>query len=316
MIKIAGSATCAVVVAVMLTPSSAGSAFAANNPVDLSVTTTNTSGHANDAVKISFTVTNEGSSATSGDVTLKVVTPLFVNADANALPDGCTLLIANPDPDIPNIADCRITEKLEPQARRTIEFPLLITSRVPVAFVVGRAIATPVPESPDRESSLSNNDSPYGINVSESPASGEDVTGENEINTYMWPDSPELSPNHGRMNTLRVGNRGSVTKGDMRLTYITPFYVNFGDGLPAGCTKILSNPDPTVPEVATCIIPPGLDSTEVAVQLPLVMAEGVPGGFRVSFQAIFMRAPDNNTDVDKDLRNNFINAPVILSASR
>lgn len=314
--KSARLATCAVVLAVVLVPADVPSAFAAENTVDLAITTTNSSGHVGDAVKISFTVTNEGTSETSGEITLKVVTPPFVNADKDALPKDCTLLEDNPDPDIPNIADCRLKGKLKPQGRKTIDFPMLITARAPGAFLVGRAIATPVPGSPDQELSLSDNHSPYGIGVSGSnaPTPSESDSDENKVNTYLWTDSPELSPSSGRPTTLHVGNRGPATKGNMRLTYVTPFFVNFGEGLPSGCSKVLSSPDPTIPEVATCIIPPGLGSTEVSVQLPLVMAEGSPGGFLTQFHAVFMRAPDNHMDVDTDLRNNFIMAPLILSA--
>jgi hypothetical protein len=236
--------------------------------------------------------------------------------DPDPLPDGCTRLLDRPDPDIPNIVECKIKPGLAPQQGQTVELAMFITDKAPATPFVGRAIVTPVAGSPDQESFDSNNIGMYGIQVISKEPSNPDgeAPDRNEANAYTWTDNPQLSMDHGRAFTIHVGNRGAFTRGDVRVTFVTPFFVDFESSLPPGCSFVFQNEDPTIPEVASCTIPPGLGSAEVIIQLPLTLAPGSSGGYVTFSAVIVMPAPENELDTETDMRDNIMGMLTLASA--
>jgi hypothetical protein len=107
--------------------------------------------------------------------------------------------------------------------------------------------------------------------------------------------------------TFTVGNHGTTgTRGDGILTVITAFYVNIdrGKGLPSNCKFRLKDPDPTIPEVVRCTIPPGLEpGKEQKVAIPMTVDKRARFTGTDESMAIVAPAP-GSPDRDPDLTDN------------
>jgi hypothetical protein len=81
-----------------------------------------------------------------------------------------------------------------------------------------------------------------------------------QIDLAVSSDQQLLIPGSPAVQHLRVTNNGETTTGGVVVTFVTPAYTNIdrGQPLPPGCSIRYTMPDPTIPEVVTCTLPPGL----------------------------------------------------------
>ncbi|WP_416968183.1 hypothetical protein [Streptomyces sp. 4F14] len=115
---------------------------------------------------------------------------------------------------------------------------------------------------------------------------------------------------------LTVTNQGSVTTGKALLTYVTPPYTNVdrATALPVGCAMRYENPDPTVPEVVTCVVPEGLgtgERQELAIPLAVTQRARITGMVRGLVTVV---PAADSTDVEAAVNDNWV--PAYLSLTR
>ncbi|WP_394846723.1 hypothetical protein LZC95_04570 [Pendulispora brunnea] len=218
-------------------------------------------------------VVNRGNVATQSPARLVVVSPFYANIDRAALPAGCAVVVSNPLPNIPEVAECSIPAGLGPGEERTVELPLDVLSGGPTGLGVGTMFVGTGPSGVE----LFVLDNTSRFSVQRSAVEGRSLDA--RVDLWVSNDQPVLGPNQPRSVTLRYGNIGRLsTKAPSQLVYVTPFYVNVDRAmaLPAGCRVQADHPDPLIPETVICTIPAGLGpGEERPLTLPLAW---VPGG--------------------------------------
>ncbi|TCO45892.1 hypothetical protein [Actinocrispum wychmicini] len=91
-----------------------------------------------------YRISNLGDQAARG-VRLVSVTPLYVNTStAGSLPDGCTLQLKDPDPAVPEIADCAIGT-IEPGQSRELRIPVKAVPGGPDTLKLGAVVTAVKP---------------------------------------------------------------------------------------------------------------------------------------------------------------------------
>ena len=249
-----------------------------------------------------FTVTNEGQSTTA-TVQLTFATPEFINIDTSqGLPSNCSFIYLNNDPLVPSVVRCTIAGVPSGQSV-SVSIPVVAASSAPSGEHYSRVVV--LPTSSDVDTDLNNNMIGYVADIEHS--SGFTFSG--NVNLYVVADEPALDTT-GTANpvTIEVGNNGpSATTGQVILTAATTFFENFvSSSLPAGCSFLLEDSDPSVPEIVQCSVSAGLaPGTSQAFYFQINI---VPGGPQGLAGALFGSAETTvPNDVDPDLSDNAFN---------
>lgn len=249
-----------------------------------------------------FTISNSGAT-TQGASILTYVTPFYVNIDrGRPLPEGCSFRLEDPDPTVPEVVRCTTPAGLEQNKEVQLSIPVEVTTRTRfVGNNRGMAIVAPAQGSPDKEADLTDNVArPIVTVVPPSP----ELPNTSIVGLYGTADRPAMAPDQRKLTTFSYGNVGpNDMTGEVTITFLTPFYVNFdrGQPLPAGCSFRLEDPDPTVPEMVTCKRPALTKGKEDQVQFPLIALPGGPRGAQISGALV---APASASDADFDQIDN------------
>jgi hypothetical protein len=255
-----------------------------DNEVDLYTSTEIVELSPNGTGTLTFTVGNYGPNATVGPVRVVVVMPFWANAVGTAAqpPAGFTFLKEDKQPNIPEILEHVITDRLAPKEERTLQVPLELLPGGPRVPGIGRVIVHVGKNSGDKDKTLSQNVAGFTMIRSVPPPAAGTPQGKNEVNLYWVHETIALGPEDGGLLRVHVGNAGpNPTTEDATLVVRTPFYVNVNDKvkLPTSVTMAYENKDPEVPELVAISVNPGLQPGVLhTVEIPLVSAPGGPSG--------------------------------------
>ena len=125
-----------------------------DNEVDLYASTEVVQLRPNGTGTLTFTVGNYGPNATVGPVRVVVVMPFWANAVGTAAqpPAGFSFLNENKQPNVPEILEHVITDRLEPKQERTLQVPIELLPGGPRVPGIGlRGPSLPHHGSPPRE---------------------------------------------------------------------------------------------------------------------------------------------------------------------
>ncbi|WP_394825793.1 hypothetical protein [Pendulispora albinea] len=277
--------------------------------VDLAVVTDNVAATPGTNIISTFRVTNRGNLTTQSPARLVVVPPFYFNVDRARLPAGCKVVVSNPQANIPEVAECIIPAGMAPGEQRSVDLPLDVLPGGPIGFMTGTMFVDPGEN--DVEGYIADNISIFGLHRSavKSPPPREGV------DLWVSTDQPALSVNAPRTVTVRYGNVGRrATQGPSELVYVTPFYVNVDRSapLPAGCRVQEPHPDPLIPEIVLCSIPPGLEpGWERQLTLPIELEPGGPAGMLVGNVSLEPSAGGDAADTEVNFNDNLHHATVI-----
>ncbi|WP_394846240.1 hypothetical protein LZC95_02100 [Pendulispora brunnea] len=102
-----------------------------------------------------------------------------------------------------------------------------------------------------------------------------------------------------------VTNTGAPTRGESRLVYVTPTFVNFdrSEELPEGCEYAYQNLDPLVPEIVDCTIPADLrEGDSVTFTFHMTTSNSTLVGMAYGAAIV---APDERVDTEVNFTTNF-----------
>ncbi|MFZ3475736.1 hypothetical protein ACODT4_42790 [Streptomyces sp. 2.9] len=284
------------------------SAGRAGNPVNLGVTTETLTFNVDNRGSCKVTVRNFGQTATQGIVSLKVITPYYVNfgfTDKNVPNSNWSFLYYDPRPHIPSILEIKLPPGIAPGGAVVVDVPFVMDPAGPVIPASGRATATPAVGSPDVDTDIVRNTQQFGVVRQSSPP----VPPAARVNLHFTYSNVALPLGRATDMPVRFWNRGSArTKSPATFVMYSPFYTNFGPArsLPRNMKKLYTNADPSVPEILEITVPAGiLPMTRggilgVGSRVPLVPVAGGPKGIEMS-SAIIMPGP---SDTDSDLTIN------------
>ncbi|WP_394827961.1 hypothetical protein [Pendulispora albinea] len=86
----------------------------------------------------SFRVTNRGNLTTRSPARLMVAPPFYFNINREELPAACKVAVSNPEPNIPEVAECSIPAGIAPGEQRTIDLPLDVLADGPSGLSTAR----------------------------------------------------------------------------------------------------------------------------------------------------------------------------------
>ncbi|MFI5620574.1 hypothetical protein [Streptomyces sp. NPDC051567] len=279
----------------------------AEGTVDLALDVTNVVIAPGGTGQQEFTVSNLGTRATKAASRLIYVTPVYINFAS--VPSGCVRRLENPDPLVPQIAECTVPAGLEPGETFTVIFNLSATPTNLAGTSYGDAIVSPdITVDPESNFSDNVNVPDAGIRQPKPPA----VTGR-VSNVYLAFTTPALAPGKTTLKQFTIGNEGpSATVDPVRLVFATPFFVNFADvPLPLGCTLLLDDNDPLIPQVVECRrtlpLPAGL---EQVYDLALTAVRGGPSGMVCGPAVASESKPGYSSTQDPSVIDNVLNSCV------
>jgi len=258
-------------------------------------------------------VINSGETDFAGPFAVTYVTPTYVNVDhTKPLPAGCEMRLTDPDPTIPEVVTCRITEPIAAGKDLSVGIPVTATTRVRfVGRVRGLAIAAPATESGHSDIDLGDNWNVAAVTVTRptpnSPAG-------NQIDLYDTNTTPALSDDKPDAVTITYGNKGPEDmRGNTQITYVTPFYVNVDHNkpLPDGCKMRLVDPDPLVPEMVVCTLEPLKANTTATVAIPLQLVPSAPLGLLTGSCHVAPPTVDPVVDVERSQVDNVVPCNVV-----
>src|SRR5437764_10389420 len=277
-----------------------------DNEVDLYASTEVVQLRPNGTGTLTFTVGNYGPNATVGPVRVVVVMPFWANAVGTAAqpPAGFSFLNENKQPNVPEILEHVITDRLEPKQERTLQVPIELLPGGPRVPGIGRVIVHVGKNSGDKDKTLSQNVAGFTLIRSEPPAASGTPQGKNEVNLYWVHETIALDPEDGGLLRVHVGNASTnPTTEDATLIVRTPFYVNVNVKvkLPPSVTMAYENKDPEVPELVAISVNPGLQPGVLhTVEIPLVSAAGGPSGPATAMGLVTPRLAKAPGDDPKD----------------
>ncbi|WP_370948739.1 hypothetical protein AB5J62_14605 [Amycolatopsis sp. cg5] len=249
-------------------------------------------------------VANVGSAEVTDPVTLTYVTPTYLNVDHDQpLPSGCEMRLTDPDPTIPEVVTCRIPGPIAAGKEVTVGIPVAATTRVRfVGRVRGMAMAAPTGADADLGDNWN-----YAQVVITRPTPK--LPDGNPVDLYLTNAVPAVSDGQPGKVTFTYGSKAPhEAKGDIRLTYVTPFYVNVDHAkpLPSGCKMRLTDRDPLVPEIVVCSLKPLKAGKTGSLAIPVELVKGAPPG---PLGGMALIAPA--TDVERGQIDNFLAANVV-----
>ncbi|MDX3386025.1 hypothetical protein PV682_31890 [Streptomyces niveiscabiei] len=292
--------------AAMLTPSSYASPA---ESVDLSVRADMVQQAPGTTGKQFLTVTNQGS-ATTGKALLTYVTPPYTNVDRSAeLPAGCSMRYENPDPTVPEVVTCVVSEGLG-AGERQLAIPLSVTQRARITGMVrGLVTVVPAADSPDVEAAINDNWMPAYLSLTRpTPATPEG----NRTGLYLAGPLSVLTKEGTADPTLVHGNVGPAqSSGQVQISAVTPFTFNVDETkpLPEGCSLVLKDSFIGTPEIVVCQVPALAVEEQRTLTIPLRRAEGAHAvGLLLGPALIAPLSPD---DVDPDQTDNIATLTVM-----
>ncbi|MFJ7209858.1 hypothetical protein ACIQWR_40845 [Streptomyces sp. NPDC098789] len=286
----------------------APSAARAVNLVNLGVTTETLTFNPNNTGSCKVTVRNFGQNATQGIVSLKVITPYYVNfgfADTNVPNPNWSFLYYDPRPHVPSILEIKIPPGLAAGGAVAVDVPFVMDPAGPIIPASGRATATPAVGSPDVDTDIVRNTQQFGVVRQSSPPTPPAA----RVNLHFTYSNVALPLGRATDMPVRFWNRGSArTTSPATFVMYSPFYTNFGPArsLPRNMRKLYTNPDPSVPEILEVTIPAGIlprtlgGILGVGANIPLVPVAGGPKGIEMA-SGIILPGP---SDTDSDLTIN------------
>ncbi|SDW27378.1 hypothetical protein SAMN05421504_101128 [Amycolatopsis xylanica] len=249
-------------------------------------------------------VLNGGSAEFAGPVALTYVTPTYLNVDHDKpLPAGCEMRLTDPDPTIPEVVTCRIPGPIAAGKELTVGIPVAATTRVRfVGRVRGMAMAAPTGADADLGDNWN-----YAQVVITRPTPK--LPDGDPVDLYLTNTVPAVSDTQSAKVTLTYGSKAPYeAKGDLQLTYVTPFYINVDHAkpLPSGCKMRLTDRDPLVPEIVVCTMKPLKAGKTGSLAIPVELVKGAPPGPLGGMAAV---APVS--DVERGQIDNFLAANVV-----
>ncbi|MFD8498542.1 hypothetical protein [Amycolatopsis sp. NPDC059657] len=249
-------------------------------------------------------VANAGSAEFAGPVALTYVTPTYLNVDhEKPMPAGCEMRLTDPDPTIPEVVTCRVPGPIAAGKELTVGIPVAATTRVRfVGRVRGMAMAAPTGADAD----LGDNWNYSQVVITRPTPKAPEGT---PVDLYLTNAVPAVSQTQPAKVTLTYGSKASHDlKGDIQITYVTPFYVNVDHAkpLPSGCKMRLTDRDPLVPEIVVCTLKPLKAGKTGSVAIPVELAKGAPPG---ALGGMALIAPVS--DVERGQIDNFLAANVV-----
>ncbi|WHT22696.1 twin-arginine translocation signal domain-containing protein [Crossiella sp. CA-258035] len=261
-------------------------------------------------------VDNHSSQPTKDPLSLKFVTPYFVNINrAGQLPPGAKMLLRDERPNVPEILEVVLPAGLKP-GRHDVSIPIVRVDGGPSLLGHGQLLVSPVRPARDEPPCLLGDATDFQIKTP-GASNGPARTGRagNQVNLYVSYEFCALTRGKGRLVTVRAGNAGpNPTTADALVTVRTPFYVNVDRSgqLPPEAKFIYQNTDPTVPEVLGITVPKGLrPGEERSFAVPLLAVPGTLPGYRAGGAMVLA----GKSDEDVDLRPNAVQFAVTVLAT-
>jgi hypothetical protein len=123
--------------------------------------------------------------------------------------------------------------------------------------------------------------------------------GTNEVNLYVRPHAIKFNGQSVGQLEVTVGNFGpNPTKSPVRVTVISPFFVNWGDRLPPGAKILFLDKSPWVPSIVEITVAePIAVGKEIVVQLPTVLLKGAPSVGPDGMASALPTGQDTDTDI-------------------
>jgi hypothetical protein len=229
------------------------------------------------ATERNLAVINNGADMT-GEVELYYTTPLFVTIDEQkGLPPGCTIYYRNDDPHFPQVLKCALSP-LNSRQRHELSIPLKVLDGAPAVPTYGTAIVRAAKPDSDQERTIVDNIARPGGTIALPPAAPQRSAADEPRLAVLA--TPALVSSTPSTSDYRIVNTGTGPAGNVRFIVVNPLYVNTSTAgaLPEGCSMVLADPDPAIPEIVQCAVGTVDPGQSRNVQLPVKAVPNGPAG--------------------------------------
>ncbi|MFD4904051.1 hypothetical protein [Kitasatospora purpeofusca] len=266
-----------------------------------SATAGNYDGSGNATVNV--TVGNFSSTAATGSVSLKVITPFFANVASLPSVSGATSswLYQNSAADVPSII--KVTFSGFP-ANSSVTVPVSfdLLSGAPNVPPIGRAIfTTDAGNTADEDTDLTRNVWEFGFVRASlgAPSAG------NSNLFFTAPQVPQIAGGSASSTAFNFYNgAGTLLNGTdcvSHFTFSTPFYTRVpSSGRPSGFSALYENSDPAIPSVYQLSVPAGVGllgaGTPTTIGIPFAVQSGAPRMHLVSSAIVVPTGTDTQGD--------------------
>ncbi|WP_394820474.1 hypothetical protein [Pendulispora albinea] len=119
-----------------------------------------------DVKRQKLVVGNQGPDATRAPIRLVYVSAFFSNFVESKVPRGCKLLLADPDPLMPQILECVLSKPLRAGDERTVDVFITTVAGGPIGYISASSVAAEAKagEAGSHDPSVIDNVQPVGIN--------------------------------------------------------------------------------------------------------------------------------------------------------
>jgi hypothetical protein len=228
---------------------------------------------------------NLGPDAATGPVSLKIVTPFYLNVPTLPSVPGATVawVYENTDVDVPSIFQVTFADGIANGATVTVSFDVVLDPSCPDVPPLGRAIFTTNPgNTVDVDSDLSRNlDGILPVRAPLVPFTA------GTANLYFTHDFTIAVPGGGAVSLPVEFYNGAGSPGTAdvaHFTFFTPIYTEVpATGRPSGFTVLYENTvDPAMPSIYRLVVPAGLGSsgpdTPTTISIPYQVRADSPMG--------------------------------------
>jgi hypothetical protein len=256
--------------------------------------------------KVMITCGNFGPDDATGSVSLKFVTPFFLNVTTLPTVSGATSgwLYRNTAFDVPSIVQVTWANGIAANTTVTVEMDVHLESNCPNVAPAGRAIfTTDAGNTTDIDSDLTRND-PASVLVRPpvpTPSAG------NANLAFTATSKPLVAGGAAASVPFNFFNlSGSLlgTLDEAHFTFATPFYCDVPSaGRPSGLTPLYENTvDPAIPSIYQLSVPAGLGrllgilNDPLTIDIPFQALAGTPAGLMKAMAIIVPTGGDTQGD--------------------